>query len=314
MTQRTKKRATLAEAYAYAVALLAARPDVTGIDIGPGYKRGKKKGRQQVIRVHVRKKIADKKQLSRSERIPEDFLGVPSDVIEATYTRQSTPFLPSGRFDPIRPGISVGNPKAKAGTIGLIVFDRKSGAPCLLSSSHVLAGPHFEEGDPIIQPSRLDNGKLSNDVVAKLFHAPAPGLWGDAALARLSNARRFDRALFDTRVVIDSAEDPRRGQRVTKVGRTTFTTHGRIEGTGTYFYPDLPSGVQGFRVVPHHDDPTKPDLCAAGDSGAVYYLAGSTTGVGLHCAGGTDPALGEVGIACNLTTVLSTLDATLSRP
>jgi endonuclease G len=312
MTKRKKKRATIEEAYAYALAMLGSRPDVTGVDIGPKYV-GKKRKKGQVIRVHVREKIA-KKKLTRSELIPDEFLGIPSDVIAASYMRHSMPFFPSGRFDPVRPGVSVGNPKAKAGSIGLVVFDDASGAPCLLSAFHVLVGPSGFEGDPILQPSRFDGGAPGADTVGHVLTAPLPGLWGDAAVAKLNGARPFSREAFDTRVVIDEARIPQMGMRVTKTGRTTLTTRGRIEGLGTYFYPELPGGVNGFRVVPLTDDPSKADLCAPGDSGALYYVSGSTAGVGLHCAGGTDPAVGEIGIACHLVTALATLGVSLTPP
>ena len=310
MTKKRQKRATIEEAYAYALATLGSRPDVTGVDIGPKYV-GKKKTKRAVIRVHVREKIA-KKKLTRSQRIPEEFLGIPSDVIAASYKRHSMPFFPSGRFDPVRPGVSVGNPNGKAGTIGLIVFDDASGAPCILSAYHVLVGPKGQEGDPITQPSRSDRGTPGADTVGHVFAAPLPGQWGDAAVARLNGARPFSREAFDTRVVVDEARIPQIGMRVTKTGRTTLTTRGRIEGLGTYFYPELPGGVIGFRVVPLTDRPGKADLCAPGDSGALYYVSGTTAGVGLHCAGGTDPVVGEIGIACTLVTALAMLRVSLT--
>jgi len=311
VTKRKQPRATLEQAYAHALALLASRPEVTGIDIGPKYV-GKKRSRKKCIRVHVNEKLAERA-LTRSERIPNDFLGVASDVIAVSYMRHGTPLFPSGRFDPIQPGISVGNPKAKAGTLGLIVVDDATGARCIMSSSHVLAGPAGLEGDPILQPSRFDSGSFAGDTIATLVHAPAPGLWGDAALAKLNGLRATKPASFDTGVVIDSAVEPESGMLVAKTGRTTLTTHGRIEGVGTYFYPDLPGGLTGFRVVPLHDDPTKHDLCAPGDSGALYVVEGTSAGVGLHCAGGADPLIGEVGIACRLTTALTVLGASLTR-
>ncbi len=311
MTKPKKRRATLEQAYAHALAVLAARPDVTGVDIGPKYV-GRKRTRRLAIRVHVKDKLRER-ELTRSERIPADFLGVPTDVIAVRYARHGTPLFPSGRFDPVRPGISVGNPKAKAGTLGLVVFDEESGARCILSSFHVLAGPSAQEGDPILQPARFDGGTVSGDRVATLFRAPLPGFWGDAALAKLEGRRASTLAMFSSGIIIDEAADAARGMRVVKTGRTTLTTRGRVEGLGTYFYPDLPSGVTGFRVVPHHDNPQRPDLCAPGDSGSLYYVEGTTRGVGLHCAGGTDPLVGEVGIACHLGVVLTTLGASLTR-
>jgi len=311
MTRRTPAVAPLKEAYAHALALLFSRPEVTGVDIGPKYTNSTKT-RKLVVRVHVRRKHSERR-VPSSQLIPTSFLGVQSDVVQALYRSHSdTSQAPTDRFDTIRPGISVGNIKASAGTLGLIVFDRATGDACLLSAAHVLAGPEGVAGDPITQPARLDGGKSPKDTVARLFNPIPPGHWGDAAIARLNDRRPHSADIFAGDVRLDAVGAPRANLRVSKSGRTTGLTRGRIEGLGRYRYPARPDGVDGFRIVPEHDEPTRFDLAANGDSGAIYYATGTRTGIGLHCAGGVDPVLGEVGIACTLSTVFATLGVSLA--
>lgn len=64
--------------------------------------------------------------------------------------------------------------------------------------------------------------------------------------------------------VLETAE-PVIGRRVGKSGRTTRVTRGKIEGIGTYFHPDIPHGMNGFRVVPEVDHPNQFDLVDPGD-------------------------------------------------
>jgi hypothetical protein len=298
----------LERALAHAVALLAGRPEITGVDLGPKYVKGKRQ-RQQVIRVHVVQK--KKGRLGRFAIVPQSFFGVPSDVIEVSYRAHAGP-SPARRFDTLQPGISVGGLHALAGTLGLIVYERRTKAPCILSAGHVLCGPHSTIGEAITQPARMDGGSLA-DIVANLSANPLPGLWGDAALARLNKRRDTSPLLLDTTVRIEATTDPFVGQALGKSGRTSGVTRGNVEGVGTYFHPDMPQGMNGFRVVPEVDNANRLDLVGPGDSGCVYYEIGTNLGVGLHSAGGNDALLGEVGIACNLSTVLTVLDATLTE-
>jgi endonuclease G len=284
---------------------------VTGIDIGPKY-TDQVRTRRTTIRIHVVEKRS-RRRVRPFERIPETILGVPTDVVESSY-RSHSGGGPAARCPTLQAGVSVGNINANAGTLGLVVYEVGTGDPCILGAWHVLAGPHGRIGDEITQPARLDNGSLANDVIATLTAAPPPGLWGDAALAKLNGKRPVSSTVFGTNRSIDTVSEVTAGRVVKKSGRTTGVTRGRVEGVGTYFYPDLPGGVAGFRIVPEHDDPTRFDLAAEGDSGAVYFDAQTGAGVGLHCAGGVDSILGEVAVACSLSTVLAVLGASLTPP
>jgi len=308
-SQHADDRGGFDEALAHALAVLGSRPDVTGVDVGPKYVDGERMPRL-CIRVHVREKLGAQR-LSESARIPSRIFGIETDVITAYYRKHAGDTPPrAGRFDPMQPGISIGNPKAEAGTIGLFVYD-KTGAPCLLGSYHVLAGPNATEGDIITQPACFDGGASSRDAVATLSRFPAPGPWGDAAIARLTNVRQFENRISGSNVHIDKVAVPQLDLAIEKSGRTTGVTRGTIEAMGTYFYPEAPAGIIGFRIIPDDTDPA--GYSSGGDSGSLVYIGGTGSGVGLHCAGGHDPSVGEVGIACSLSRVLLTLGVSL-RP
>ncbi len=302
----------LRKAYALAVASLGARPEVTGVDIGYKY-RDKERQPDLVLRVHVnRKKPQDS--LQQSERIPKLIAGIPTDVIEGRYRKQSNGAapLPWERHDVVRPGISAGNPTAETGTIGLIVTDDDTGALCLLSAGHVFAGLWGADHDPITQPARLDFGVAPADSVAELYRWHAAGPWGDAAIARLNNRRRCALEQATSGVTITAIDTPAIGQILEKAARTTKVTRGCVEGMGTYYYPDAPGGVSGFMLgTVGVDDPNSQDLSAPGDSGAVWYDPDTRTGIGLHVAGEAQQA-NEFAIACYLTRVMTTLRVSLT--
>jgi hypothetical protein len=300
-------------AYSRLLESFGARPDVTGVDVGPKYVDGERT-RNLVVRVHVRKKVP-RSRLADTERVPASVLGIETDVLEACYHGHSTGApRPWERHPTLQPGISVGNAKAEAGTLGLIVYDDESGVPCMLSAFHVLAGPFGAVDDPITQPARIDQGRAPADTVASLLRFHRPGAWGDAAVAKLNGQRRFATEQFGSADRITKLGTPTIGQVLEKCGRTTGVTRGRIDGTGTYYYAQAQEGIGGFRLVPEgSDDPERQDLSAVGDSGAVWYAPSTGVGVGLHCAGEIGER-DEFAIASYLSRVMATLKVSLQPP
>jgi hypothetical protein len=311
--------AALAAARDKALRAYGSRDYVTGIDIGYKYTDGKKSDVQSV-RIHVVEK-KDKSVLEAAEIFPTQIDGVPVDVIQAVYHPQreqvDVSLERTGRMDPIQPGISVSHPSVTAGTLGAIVFDLTDGAPCILSNWHVLVGSNAARpGDPIIQPGTADSGRAPNDTVARLERSIL-GPDGDAAIARLTNARSVSNAQFQTNVRVTEARLPQVGEAVEKSGRTTATTRGIVDGVGRYFitYDDRGRvGIDGFKIVATiPGNPNNDEISAGGDSGSLWYSAADKKGVGLHFAGETDPdPRQEHAIACFLPRVLSALNVTLA--
>lgn len=132
------------------------RPGVSAVDVGFKIKDGTVREDTVALRVHVvRKRHED--DLEKRELFPKKHGGFPVDVIEVAYEVSAGPGSgghvedgedgeggegvdPRARLTPLQGGISVGNPRVTAGTLGAIVWDREEGWPGLLSNWHVLAG------------------------------------------------------------------------------------------------------------------------------------------------------------------------------
>ena len=250
----------------------------------------------------------------------------------------------------IQPGFSVGHANNGAGTLGAIVRLEQEGPEKLglLSCWHVLCGPQGQQGDLIYVPAPMDSDPLLIAKGESKVVTPIP-----VARLHMDGMTRPDRdgdaaiALFDLNfwsyhkggkvvpleietgfqgtatVTIDDL-----GRTVTKSGRTTGLTHGRIDGVGIYMidYPGVGLiPIDGFKIVPL--DGEKKEISKGGDSGSIWIFADTGEAVGLHFEGEAsghhlDKTLAEEdfqhehALACHLERVLERLKATLvmSKP
>jgi hypothetical protein len=192
------------------------RPGVTAVDVG--FKiEGDKMTDSVAIRVHVARKIAVA-ELASSEvfnetgKTPKKVKGFPVDVIEAKYGPSAMLAEPMAlddadeeaiaglerttALDPLIGGISCGNGRVTAGTIGAVVFDRRTCRPMILSNWHVLAGASAAAvGEGILQPGQVDGG---TQVVATLTRMRLNARM-DAAVATLNGARGHARDILGCR-------------------------------------------------------------------------------------------------------------------
>ncbi|MDX1995944.1 MAG: hypothetical protein SF029_26415 [bacterium] len=108
--------------------------------------------------------------LNPADQIPPQINGVPTDVIETGKLVAQSTFNPRGRFrDNVPSGISMGHFKVTAGTLGTVVYDRRTGEKLLLSNNHVFANSNEAMlNDPILQPGIADGGRNPDDIVARL--------------------------------------------------------------------------------------------------------------------------------------------------
>lgn len=190
--------------------------------------------------------------------------------------------------NPFQPGNSIGHFNTTAGTLGAVVT--KGGELYILSNSHVLAlAGKAKRGDAILYPGKIDGGKLSTDLVAKLagFKKFIPGTSFvnrvDCAIAKPTTQRLGDllaeiKGLGLPRKIIQ----PARGMKVTKVGRTTGRTTGRIEDVHFRFTLDYEGSVG---VVGFIDQALCTRYTDDGDSGSLVIEKSSGRAVGLHFAG-----------------------------
>lgn len=139
------------------------------------------------------------------------------------------------RRRPLVIGCSIGHFKITAGTLGCFVRDRTTGQTLILSNNHVLANENnATAGDTVIQPGRVDGGKVAFDAIGKLRSFVKLKKTGsnlvDCAVASIKNGIKFDQRTLGSfgklaglglEVLLDGTE-------VRKVGRTTGETKGRV--------------------------------------------------------------------------------------
>lgn len=269
--------------------LVAAHPDVTGVDFGILYRDGKRRGRGHGIRFHVARKLPEA-DLREGDRLPGEIGGVPCDVVVGSYQPHAPDRL--GPVDPAIPGISIGNvPRQGTGTLGCFVADLTDGRICLLSNWHVLCGSTGAEPDDMIsQPGPRHLGLDPARPIARLRRWAELGHGLDAAIASMDDGLRYHLQPFEVSTTPAGVAAPKVGMRVIKSGAISGATRGVIEGVvGSYPmdyspYGDARRWMDGFRVVP---DPAHPDgeISLGGDSGAVWIDIATGAAVGLHFAG-----------------------------
>jgi hypothetical protein len=251
-------------------------PGIIYIDMGYRYRDGEPTD-DLAIRVHVYKKRRES-ELEDDNIIPKQIDNWPIDVIQSAPKLQNSPA--DERSDPVMGGIAIGNTRylkgdsRMDGTLGMVVYDRKTGQPMGLSNYHVLVWNDGQEGDPIAQPLTSN----AEDVVGILERWYQPF---DCAVCTLDRGRDVSSAFLDMSPRSATAiAEPIVGMRVTKSGLTTGVTFGVIDGVTR----------REFTIVPDPDKmPRGAEISAGGDSGSVWLAADTSAAVGLHYAGELDP-------------------------
>ncbi|MEZ4594073.1 MAG: hypothetical protein R3D55_23470 [Chloroflexota bacterium] len=292
-----------------------ARDGVTAVDLGFKWSQGLMTGKLS-IRVHVAQK-RPLSQLTEAEMFPKEIEGIPVDVIEAEYGLQllpgstqleAAPEARKARYNPIPLGVSAGNPRITAGTLGAKVYDAATLQPMALSNWHVFVGsPTGAVGEPIWQPGSLDGGN-SGDTFATLSRSVLGPY--DAAVAQLTNARSVLSETVDGRPIED-VTTPTLGMLVWKSGRTTEFTQGFIDGikmtTAINYGAAGTRAIQDVvRIVPR-PGAGDVEVSMGGDSGSIWVDEASGKAVGLHFAGEVGNAP-EHALATELQPVLTRLN------
>lgn len=275
------------------------------------------------IRFHVHKKldgVALETAVAKNytQPIPEQIDGFKTDITEGMYRPNWYSMWTSWK----RPAVAISNQRAQAlnpmeggisisdeyhnayGTLGGVVRDRMTGEYMILSNWHVLIGDwHYRPNRRIYQPGRLDGGTAVNTVARLRRHAMSIGL--DAAIASLTGDRAIINNQFGIGPVTGVAQ-PTLGMVVTKSGRRTNVTKGRVTGLfgkSTINYSGLNRQINN--VVTIHQYLPGTEVSAAGDSGSWWLDAETRQVVGLHFAGSNTP---ERGLAMNMSVVLKALN------
>jgi len=185
-------------------------------------------------------------------------------------------FYALSRVRPLVGGISVGNYRITAGTLGMIVRDKKTKQPLILSNNHVLTqimlGVEGEIGDYIVQPGPIDGGNVPEDVVGKLLRfvsikLPPETNLVDAAVASVE----VDFKELEIRGIgrVNGMGVAKEGDKVYKFGRTTGLTSSTIMDTTAtikvygYYSPDT------YAIFEDQIISSTP-LMLGGDSGSIW--------------------------------------------
>jgi hypothetical protein len=271
---------------------------VTGISIGWKEVRGQvDRAPGPVIAVHVRKK-REMAKVPRTLRIPRAILGVPTDVIEATYIRSGNGAVTSmPPAFPLRPGSSYARHDGSAATLAGVVHDN-AGVRYLLCCAHTLReGGHADSGALMVHPGPADSQEPVGVARYSTTH-----LGTDSGIARLEpGIQVVNRALISNRL-IGAPDTPRMGDVLEKSGEATQVTRGVVLQFGLF-----DNVFPAMRLVLPDGDPAP--ISNNGDSGSTWYDAATFAAKGLHH--GIDlTSNGRVAIAAYMTTVLKKLKVT----
>ncbi len=303
-------------------------PNVTSI--GVGRKNGK--GAESIVFTVGQKVELEALERLDSKALPTELeiegFKVPTDVIERKFEpsyrlveAEALGGLKS-RLDPVVPGASISHIDGTAGTLGMMVFDSDTGAPCVLSNWHVLHGNTGDIGDPIVQPGPHDDNNTSGNHCGELLRSHL-GAAGDCALSTLRN-RDFEREIHNLGVVPARMADVDLDDKVVKTGRTTETTYGivrRVDVMAKIDYRGLTGEVEigCFEIGPDPDHPAaNNEISMGGDSGSAWIIANGDAATdifaGLHFAGegGLNPD--EHAMACYPKSVQTKLSFSLTPP
>jgi hypothetical protein len=254
-------------------------PGVTGVDVG--FKEvGGQPTPVYAILVFVKKKGRYKPK----DEIPKQIAGVPTDVIEATFTHRTAavaaePAIDTKRYDPVQGGSCIAPARFNNyyGSLGMLVKDNKSGGQLWLSAYHVLckdeswSNPGVDRR--ITQPAIVEGGNANADSIGDVLrgvYGQVDVPWGYDLYVDCAVCSVTGRTPSSNIVGIGTPKGPRNAtlnDLVRKYGATTLSTTGVVASTnftanigGVWFYYQ-------YRVAPPF--PGSPAFAQPGDSGAA---------------------------------------------
>ncbi|WP_122075779.1 hypothetical protein [Pseudophaeobacter sp. EL27] len=271
----------------------ANRSNFCGVDIGYRWQHGQRT-KDICLRLHVQRKLPIDALLP-SQVLPTHVDGIALDVIEAAYQPSLEPGA-ARRSTARQPftmgGLSCGRSGEGAGTIGLVVIDKTTGKPGILSNWHVLAGPRARCNDPIMQVEERNDEFDPRNHIANLKR------WmldrsGDAALAELLPDQPWLPLQFGGFDSISSTRSAELGELLNKTSHSPNSAQARVDGRGLYRlqYETRPGmleyrDIEGLNLVYDDDVPVDSGRASfAGDSGSAWVSTTSGDAVALQIGG-----------------------------
>jgi hypothetical protein len=230
------------------------------------------------------------------EPIPKHIEGVITDV-------QSIRFFPrmadDAKYRPIEGGIAtIRYPSEYVGTLGLII--RKGNRLYGITNNHVGANedvlgmrpPAARKKDPWVQPS---NGSVPKDLIARLYkwnrlkpQGPGNINYYDFAMGEIVNPGLSDAKYNEIKDIglVKGIEDINLGDKVTKRGRTTLKTTGRVIAVNARVYVPYQGYNCDFaeQVTIIGDPDPKIPFSLGGDSGSLIVSSESDVRTQAHKA------------------------------
>lgn len=296
-----------------------------GVDIGYRWRQGQRTD-EICLRLHLDRKLP-LDALMPSQVLPTHVEGVALDVIEAAYQPSLEPGAArraSTRHPYTMGGLPCGRSGEGAGTIGLVVIDKTTGKPGILSNWHVLAGPRARRNDPIMQLGERDDEFDPRNHIANLKR------WmlnrsGDAALAELLPDQPWLPLQFGGFESISRVRSACLGEILNKTSRASSNAQARVDGRGLYrLQYETRQGmleyrdIEGLKLVYETDIPVAGGkVSSAGDSGAAWVSAATGDAVALQIGGQTASAnclssTQQGVIASEMAPILETLEIRLA--
>lgn len=295
--------------------LFRSYPNVIGISNNLKYKIVKNTvdTTRKCIRIYVTKKIPESK-LRKDDIIPKtvtmpDGREICTDVVEIGYL-EKLQLSHRDRYRPSPTGVSTGRAdEISAGTIGWWIIDSDFNL-YMISNNHVWAKENLgSQGDPILQPGRVDGGNPEKDAIATLHSFVPISQYGynyvDLAIASPVNISNVYMSILNHGGVV-GFRDAVEGDTLVKYGRTTSRTQFEViddsatvvvgYGMGEVTFTDVVIG-RGTNVV------------AAGDSGSPVLTLDSKF-VGLVFAGSST---GDTVVICKQSRIVEAATGIMGR-
>jgi len=234
---------------------LKKKPNVIGYSatLKPRVRGGVELPDELCWRIYVEKKVPEA-ELSAEDLLPKILEGVPIDVYSIGKIK-ALDVDKKSRIRPLRAGASTMHWTGTACTLNGFYYDTKTSKVLMAGNNHCFALENSSSiGDPILQPSPSDGGKIETDIVGKLssfvpikfeeFQCPYRNFFFslfklffrrqelankvDIAFAEIVNGVGFDLSIIDMGTAYGTAL-PKVGDLVQKSGRTSCrTTDGKI--------------------------------------------------------------------------------------
>ncbi len=269
---------------------ILSREGVTGIDVGYKYRNGEKTNKL-CIRIFVKKKIENMKS---GDVLPKEIGGVKTDIIEEEFTVASRNFDPNTRpdyfnYDTIMGGMRVqifsGDERSfNPGTAGMVVKDKMTNQPLMLTNWHVIAvGGVIYNNSNVHQPEmkyRIDEFGLTDttgNVIGNVERSKldSGNVFMDAGCIRLIPGKRpISNQIAKIGEVsgIRELTEFDNDLSVSKKGATTSLTHGFIDGVSSTIKINY-AGVGSMNVAGAYrintDENINGMFADTGDSGSV---------------------------------------------